>query len=546
MYLGGIVVSVASMIGCLSITGLDQDFTETGGAGGGGAPAVSSSSGSSACEPLAEVPCYDGPAGTEGVGLCAGGTKTCNAQGTAYGACVGQVLPGTEDCTTLEDDEDCDGSRPPCPGAVLWSKRFGGAEAQIGSGVAVDPSGNVFVTGSSEGAVDFGAGPLDNGIFLAKFDPSGELLWAHSFGPGATKLRAGSVAVNTNGDCVITGGYQGPIDFGAGPLPVEGKLDVYLAAFDGKNGSCTFSGGFGNGEEQFGTDVVLDDDGRMTLVGKFHGSIDFGGQQHSAVNMEYDMFMARLDPSGARLWSHRFGDGKDMHPHNITFAGSDVVVTGKVLGDVDFFSAACGKMIGAESVNGDVFVTRFDTNGDCVGWERFGNAMRQDGYGLAADADGNLVVAGYFEGDLDFGGEILSSAPEPDVFVTKRGSAGEPIWTKQFGGAGDQRAGSAAVDAGGNIVVTGYFSGTLVFDPEKALVSTGASVDVFIARLDPSGAPLWSRRFGASDSQEAYGLALDPSGDVLVTGRFDSSITFDDHELVSAGGGDIFLAKLSR
>jgi hypothetical protein len=60
------------------------------------------------CTPNAVVPCYEGPAGTEGVGICKAGTKACNDQGTAYGPCTGQVLPSAETCNTPEDD-DCNG-----------------------------------------------------------------------------------------------------------------------------------------------------------------------------------------------------------------------------------------------------------------------------------------------------------------------------------------------------------------------------------------------------------------------------------------------------
>ena len=546
-FLGGILVIIASMFGCLSITGLDQDFTETGAATGGGAPASSSGDGTSACGPLTEVPCYDGPAGTEGVGTCAGGTKTCNALGTAYGECVGQALPKNEDCAAPDEDRDCDGSRPLCP----WSHVFGGSAEQYGSGVAVDQSGNVFITGSSEGEVDFGEGPLSSGIFLAKLDPSGELLWAYSFGAGATRLRAGSVSVNASGDCVLTGGYEGQINFGEGPLPVGGNLDAFLAVFDGESGDCTFSDGFGDGEEQYGTDAVLGDDGQMTLVGRFKGKIDLGSGEQTASD-NYDMFMAKLDPDGNHVWSRRFGDGPDLHPHNIAFAGSDVVVVGMRRGavnDVDF-GFPCDEMTGADDTHGDLFVAKFDNaNGDCRWSHLYGEEGVQDGFGLAVAGNGDVVVAGQFEGTVNFGiGDLVSDhlmgSNLRDIFVLKLDSAGQHVWSKAFPGAGDQRAVSAALDIDGAIVVAGYFSDSFNFNPAIPLVNLG-EYDIFVAKFDASGNPGWGERFGDGKSQEAYGLALDPSGDMLITGRFEGSVELDK-TLISAGGGDIFLAKLSR
>ncbi len=67
-----------------------------------------------ACTPGSQVACYNGPGGTQNVGVCVGGTATCNGGGTGYGACVGEVLPGTENCATAAD-ENCDGLTPACP-----------------------------------------------------------------------------------------------------------------------------------------------------------------------------------------------------------------------------------------------------------------------------------------------------------------------------------------------------------------------------------------------------------------------------------------------
>src|SRR6185312_1249362 len=86
---------------------------------------AASSAGGMVCTPGSAQPCYTGPGGTQGVGVCKAGTQVCNPQGTGYGACAGQVLPSPENCATAAD-EDCDGAAPPCSGTALWAKGFGG------------------------------------------------------------------------------------------------------------------------------------------------------------------------------------------------------------------------------------------------------------------------------------------------------------------------------------------------------------------------------------------------------------------------------------
>src|SRR5262249_16766603 len=106
-------------------------------------------------------------------------------------------------------------------GSHLWSKRFGDTSSQTGSGVAVDPSGNIFVSGTLGKTIDFGTGPLagkGNGdIFLAKRDPNGNGIWAKSFGDNDIQ-NGGDLAVDRRGDVTMGGGFYGTVDFGGGPM----------------------------------------------------------------------------------------------------------------------------------------------------------------------------------------------------------------------------------------------------------------------------------------------------------------------------------------
>jgi alpha-tubulin suppressor-like RCC1 family protein len=97
--------------GCIEVKGGGGSggSAGSGGTGSGGAgPASTGTGGGADCVPGSMVDCYTGPAGTENVGICHGGKKTCNPQGTAYGNCEGQVVPAAENCVTPADD-DCDG-----------------------------------------------------------------------------------------------------------------------------------------------------------------------------------------------------------------------------------------------------------------------------------------------------------------------------------------------------------------------------------------------------------------------------------------------------
>ncbi|MBI4705509.1 MAG: hypothetical protein HY744_30820 [Deltaproteobacteria bacterium] len=151
--------------------------------------------------------------------LCDGLAATCPS------ACAGDP-----DCVP---SYSCRSSQCVPPGAQLWSKAFGGAS--IGYSVAVDGSGSALVTGSFDGTVDFGGGPLTSAggydIFVAKLDNAGGHLWSKSFGD-ASGQGGWAIAADGSGNVLVTGGFAGAVDFGGGPLTSAGGGDIFVAKLD--------------------------------------------------------------------------------------------------------------------------------------------------------------------------------------------------------------------------------------------------------------------------------------------------------------------------
>jgi hypothetical protein len=177
--------------------------------------------------------------------------------------------------------------------------------------------------------------------------------------------------------------------------------------------------------------------------------------------------------------------------------------------------------------------------GSLVWAKRFGGPSTQEAAGVAVDAAGNIVVTGYFLGAIDFGGGVLTSAGESDVFLVKLGADGAHLWSRRFG---DASAKAVAVDADGNVFVTGDFSNAIDFGTGP-LTNTGAN-DIFLAKLDPTGAPVWAKHFAMSGDPHATGVAVDAAGNVLVTGYYLGSVDFGGGPLTSTGGANAYIAKL--
>jgi len=124
-------------------------------------------------------------------------------------------------------------------------------------------------------------------------------------------------------------------------------------------------------------------------------------------------------------------------------------------------------------------------------------------------------------------------------------------WAVGWGAASHEEGAGVAVDGSGNVYATGFFRGTVDFDPgpgTENLTSSGSGKDAFVSKLDSSGGLVWARHWGSTGDDRGYGIAVDGSGNVYTTGAFEGTVDFDPGpatvNLTSSGSGDVFVSKL--
>lgn len=184
-------------------------------------------------------------------------------------------------------------------------------------------------------------------------------------------------------------------------------------------------------------------------------------------------------------------------------------------------------------------------------------ATSSGGYGVAHDDLGNVYVTGRFTGTVDFdpgaGVSNLTSAGGLDTYITKVDAAGNLVWARRVGGPNDVYSFDVSVDDGGNVYITGAFSGTADFDPGPGtfnLSSIGLFFDeIFVLKLDVNGDLAWARKMGSSDFDFGRSIAVSAAGNVITTGSFQGTVDFDPGAGTStltstSGGNDIFISKL--
>ncbi|MDI1448923.1 hypothetical protein [Polyangium sp. 6x1] len=522
------LVGVASLgvMALVACSPEEREFETTAATGTGGA-AGAGGSGGMVCMPNEQRSCYTGPPGTEDMGACKAGIEVCLPSGAGFGECGGEVLPQIEDCLTPED-EACNGVDPlECVSlGDGWLKTFGElASPQLVSAIAIAPDGNIVIAGSFGGVIDLGAGPMAStgnyDILVAKLTPLGEVVWAKRFGDSNAQ-QANAVAIDGAGAIYVGGSVFGSVDFGDGVQTSKGADDAFVAKFDA-GGNPLWSKLFGDTASQEVRALAVTKTNQVVVAGNFAGTISLGGPAFTSAGGD-DMFLGKLDETGFHAASRRMGGQGADDLRAIAVAGMDhVVVTGHFASGLDI----PGNVLTSKG-GFDVFVADF-TSALSPTWARgFGDATAQQAFDVAIAPNGDIYLAGFFEGVVDFFGQQqikTDAAAARALFVTRLASTGDSVvWAKSFGDATAYLTqGQLAVGASDQLTLTGTFQGGMDFGG-GLLTAIGAG-DLFFVQLGGDGVHLASRvlQSGGGDGSDAantmLALALLPTGDLIVGGQ---------------------------
>lgn len=475
--------------------------------------------------------CFSAAATLKATGTCQEGTRTCEPTPTAsyWGPCIDEVIPQPERCDTPTVDEDCNGVRPAC--GETWSFALATAATnQAARSVAVDSLDNVYVAGDFGSYVEQAGAPPPGGLPNGKIDLGGGILVA---------------------DGAVAGIF---------------KDDVFLAKYD-KSGNHIWSKRFGDTSNQTATQVIVDADDNVILLGRAFGTIDFGnGDILDGVGTD-DIFVAKFGADGTVIWSIILGGvDPDRAERLAVDSDGDIWMAGTFTGSVDF-----GK--GPFQTTGvrDGIVLEIDGESAAVRTAiPFGggttDAMSNksgDNYGFGVDVYTDtstgtprdfIYVTGYFSSTMRIGaGQQLTSAGGTDVFVAKLDAAGNHVWSQGIGSPLDDVAHDLVVDkADGSVVFTGFFQDRIDFGGGE--ITSAGSNDIFLAKLDADGGHLFSKGYGDAADQRDFGsfkantwtaLDIDADGNIFLGGPLVGSANFGASPIVSPNGKmDAFVAKL--
>ena len=364
-------------------------------------------------------------------------------------------------------------------GDTLWVRRYNepGNSYDVARALAVDDSGNVYVTGYS-----YASGTAQDYATI-KYSSSGDALWVRRYnGPGNSSDFASALAVDGSGNVYVTGESHGSgTNYDYATIKYNSAGDtVWVRRYNGP----------GNGSDVADA-LAVDDSGNVYVTG---GSIGSG--------THYDYATIKYSPFGDTLWVRRYnepGNVVDVAYALAVDASGNVYVTGGSVGS---------------GIYTDYATIKYSSSGDTLWVRRYNGPGNSYDYAdaLVIDDSGNVYVTG----------DSYGSGTGYDYATIKYSSAGDTLWVRRYNGPENvvDQANALKVDASGNVYVTGYSAGGV----------TG--FDYATIKYSSAGDALWVRRYNGPGNNYDYAnaLAVDDSGNVYVTGYSDEgSGTYYDY-----------------
>ncbi|MEM9023135.1 MAG: SBBP repeat-containing protein, partial [Bacteroidota bacterium] len=430
---------------------------------------------------------------------------------------------------------------PPGSRDWMWVEGIGGAANDFGEGIALDDQGNSYVTGYYDGTLVLDSVVLTTAgvddIFLAKYDPSGNVIWAVSAG-GAGFDAGRGIAVDDSGNVYISGYIFGTAMFDSIAVTSAGDFDAFLAKYD-SDGNIMWAVQQGGTSTDAGRFVNVDAAGNVFVVGEFRGTVNLAFSTLTSAGFD-DIFLAKYDPLGQEVWARQAGGAGVDRVYGVdTRTGGALYICGLYSGTATFDTTSITS-VGLD----DSYVARYDTTG-AMEWVRSSGGLGFDAArGVSSDGQGNAYATGFIEDSADFGAIQSITNGTFDVYVARYDAMGNEVWVTNSGGSSDDFAFEIYTNDQGQSYVSGQFSTTATFG--SGSVTAVGGLDAFVATYDSSGNAMWVLAGGSAGEDFTHGTLPDPNtGSVYTAGTTTGNATFGPLSLNSNGGSDAFVARIS-
>jgi len=472
-------------------------------------------------------------------------------------------------------------------GTCLWASQIGEAEAyDYHPLLSLDNQGNPFVISYFYFGLTFGSTTLNgSAAFIASYSPAGTKQWAKSqpyfpnraqfqtnneiiecaenyFNTQVIKFDASAnllwtkqsasdggmsdcwymISVDHEGMPYFHGHAQGTNYFDGNAVETNGANLVKLNG----DGSVIWQKSFTMPKTQSisPSGIVNDLANNCYAWGTFTDSLTIEGTLlRNTYGNGYMAYIVKCDKQGAVQWTRTLEtDNTITGVGGITAdKAGNVLITGwfyDTLHINNIYLVSHGN-----GVLGDIFLIKYAPDGSLVFASNFGGTQSTMGRSVSSDLQNNIYLSGGFRGTVTFGNYSLTSLGSYDAFIVKCSPDGTPVWAKQAGGTGTERAHVIVTDSAGNSYVSGLFWSTLMHFGNISITSPYIN-NLFLAKYSPDGTPLWAHaQRSAYYTWPAYQMGLDEEGGCYMAGTYQDSLSFDNGPSIAGQVYNNFLVK---
>lgn len=392
-------------------------------------------------------------------------------------------------------------------GQPIWTTKLGKENNSGFNYVITDPAGNIYTTGYFSGTEQVGnttissAGRFD--VLVAKYNASGVNLWAKSM--GGTDVDYGvKMALDPSGNIILTGLFRGTTQIGTATFTAAGIADIFVTKLDA-NGNNTWQLAFGGTGWDNAYAITTDASGNIFLSGRFSNTVSFGSTTLTASGIS-DAFLVKIDPSGNVLWAKKFGITGYTQGSALANDGSGgIYLAGFYRGNADF---GCTTLFGStDSPKG--FLAHYSSTGICQ-WIDSLDSDESSITDMSLSPSGKIFVTGTFYHYLNIGSTHLTGVGYGTVFMACYDPSGNFIWARQTSSDNDDVSAVNTINANveGNVYIGGIFGDVLAFENQQAhlllepgnassLITSVNSYDGFLAAYTVGVVPLQLLNFDA-------------------------------------------------
>jgi uncharacterized delta-60 repeat protein len=354
-------------------------------------------------------------------------------------------------------------------GTKQWTNQFGSSSRDSANGVAPDSSGNVYVTGMTNGGLDGCKSAGVEDLFVVKYNASGTKQWTNQLG-SSSRDSANDIATDSSGNIYVTGTTYWELDGNTS----AGKADLFVVKYN-SSGTHQWTNQLGTDRYDEARGVATDSSGNVYVTGYTEGGLDGNTNAGKA-----DLFVVKYNSSGTKQWTNQLGTWDTDFANGVaTDSSGNVYVTGSTYRSLDGNTSAG---------NADLFLVKYNSSGTKQWTKQLGSSSDDYANGIVTDSSGSVYVTGTTYGGLDGN----TSAGNADLFVVKYNSGGTKQWTKQLGTPSTDTANGVTTDSSGNVYVAGGTYGGLDGN------SGSGGNDFFVVKYNSSGTKQWTKQLGSS------------------------------------------------